>query len=181
MNLSELLMKHRIVVLGGELDMEKAVSIVMQLLYLDAENKEERIDLYIYSPGGSVNAGLAIIDTMHRIRPPVSTICIGEAYSMAAWILAAGEKGMRYALPHSQIMIHQTVARYGGRTEDIKIFTEKLLKDEEEMVRLLSLYTGQPEERIKEDIRNDYFLSAKEAKDYGLIDEILEGRNSTAR
>lgn len=173
MKLSESLLSHRIIVLGGEIDSDAAVSIIMQLLYLEAENRDERIDLYIYSPGGSITAGLAIIDTMRHIRPPVSTICIGQAYSMAAWILAAGEKGMRYALPHSEIMIHQTVARYGGRAEDIKVFTDKLMRDEEEMVTMLSEFTGQPAEKIREDIRKDYFMGASEAKQYGLIDDIL--------
>lgn len=173
MNLAEQLLSHRILVLGGEIDSDTAVSIIMQLLYLEAENQDERIDLYIYSQGGSVNAGLAVIDTMQRIKPPVSTICIGQAYSMAAWVLAAGEKGMRFALPHAEVMIHQSVARYGGRAEDIKVFTDKLMRDEEEMITMLSDFTGQPVERIREDIRKDYFMGAEEAKAYGLIDDIL--------
>lgn len=173
MDLESMLLKHRILILGQEIDSPLAVNLMAKLLLLDAEDPESRIDLYINCPGGSVTAGKAIIDAMALVSAPVSTICIGQAYSMAAWVLAAGERGMRYATPLAEVMIHQTVARYGGKAEDIKVFTDKLMRDEEQMVTMLSEYTGQPVARIREDMRKDFFMSAEEAREYGLIDEIL--------
>jgi ATP-dependent Clp protease protease subunit len=168
------LLKERIVFLGGEINNVVADLIVAQLLYLEAEDPDKDIQLYINSPGGSVSAGFAIYDTMQYIKPDVSTICIGTAASMGAFLLAAGAKGKRYSLPNSDIMIHQPLGGAQGQAEDIRIQAEKILEIRERINRILSERTGQPIEKIQNDTDRDYHMSAKEAVEYGIIDEVIE-------
>lgn len=173
------LLKDRIIVLSGEVNDEVASLIVAQLLFLEADDPEKDINFYINSPGGSITAGLAIYDTMNYIKCDVSTICAGLAASMASFLLAAGTKGKRFALPNSEILIHQPLVSGGmqGQATDIKIHTEWLLKTKDKMNRIYSEKTGQPLEKIEKDVERDYFMDADEAKEYGLIDEILmQGR-----
>lgn len=167
------LLKERIVFLGGEINNVVADLIVAQLLYLEAEDPDKDIQLYINSPGGSVSAGFAIYDTMQYIKPDVSTICIGTAASMGAFLLAAGAKGKRYSLPNSDIMIHQPLGGAQGQAEDIRIQAEKILEIRERINRILSERTGQPIEKIQNDTDRDYHMSAKEAVEYGIIDEVI--------
>ncbi|MBF8378769.1 ATP-dependent Clp endopeptidase proteolytic subunit ClpP [Alicyclobacillus mali] len=167
------LLKDRIVILGTPIDDQVANAIVAQLLFLAADDPDKDIQMYINSPGGSVTAGMAIYDTMQHIRPAVSTVCIGMAASMGAFLLAAGEKGKRYALPNAEIMIHQPLGGVEGQASDIKIHAEWILKTKEKLNRLLSERTGQPLEVIERDTDRDNFMSADEAKGYGLIDEVL--------
>lgn len=169
------LLKDRIIVLSGEVNDEVASLIVAQLLFLEADDPEKDINFYINSPGGSITAGLAIYDTMNYIKCDVSTICAGLAASMASFLLAAGTKGKRFALPNSEILIHQPLVSGGmqGQATDIKIHTEWLLKTKDKMNRIYSEKTGQPLEKIQNDVERDYFMDADEARDYGLIDEIL--------
>lgn len=169
------LLKDRIIVLSGEVNDEVASLIVAQLLFLEADDPEKDINFYINSPGGSITAGLAIYDTMNYIKCDVSTICAGLAASMASFLLAAGTKGKRFALPNSEILIHQPLVSGGmqGQATDIKIHTEWLLKTKDKMNRIYSEKTGQPLEKIQNDVERDYFMDADEAKEYGLIDEIL--------
>lgn len=168
------LLKERIVFLGGEINNVVADLIVAQLLYLEAEDPDKDIQLYINSPGGSVSAGFAIYDTMQYIKPDVSTICIGTAASMGGFLLAAGAKGKRYSLPNSDIMIHQPLGGAQGQAEDIRIQAEKILEIRERINRILSERTGQPIEKIQNDTDRDYHMSAKEAVEYGIIDEVIE-------
>ncbi|SIS64157.1 ATP-dependent Clp endopeptidase proteolytic subunit ClpP [Alicyclobacillus vulcanalis] len=167
------LLKDRIVILGTPIDDQVANSIVAQLLFLAADDPEKDIQMYINSPGGSVTAGMAIYDTMQHIRPAVSTLCIGMAASMGAFLLAAGEKGKRYALPNAEIMIHQPLGGVEGQASDIKIHAEWILKTKDKLNRLLSERTGQPLDVIERDTDRDHFMSAEEARAYGLIDEVL--------
>jgi ATP-dependent Clp protease protease subunit len=167
------LLKDRIIILGTPIDDYVANSIVAQLLFLAADDPDKDIQLYINSPGGSVTAGLAIYDTMQHIKPDVSTMCIGMAASMAAVLLAAGAKGKRYALPNSEIMIHQPLGGVQGQASDIKIHADWILKTKDKLNRILSERTGQPLEKIERDTDRDNFLSAEEAKEYGLIDEVI--------
>jgi ATP-dependent Clp protease protease subunit len=171
------LLKERIIFLGQPVDDTVANLVVAQLLYLEAEDPEKDIYLYINSPGGVVSSGLAIYDTMQYIRPKVSTICVGEAASIAALLLAAGEKGKRFALPRSRIMIHQPAA-YGlsGQATDIEIHARELVRAKELLAEILAKHTGQPVEKILKDTDRNYFMSAPEAKQYGLIDEVIEKR-----
>ncbi len=171
------LLKERIIFLGQPVDDTVANLVVAQLLYLEAEDQEKDIYLYINSPGGVVSAGLAIYDTMQYIRPKVSTICVGEAASIAALLLAAGEKGKRFALPRSRMMIHQPAA-YGlsGQATDIEIHARELVRAKELLAEILAKHTGQPVEKILKDTDRNYFMSAQEAKQYGLIDEVIEKR-----
>ncbi|MEN9979791.1 MAG: ATP-dependent Clp endopeptidase proteolytic subunit ClpP [candidate division WOR-3 bacterium] len=171
------LLKERIIFLGQPVDDTVANLVVAQLLYLEAEDPEKDIYLYINSPGGVVSAGLAIYDTMQYIRPKVSTICVGEAASIAALLLAAGEKGKRFALPRSRMMIHQPAA-YGlsGQATDIEIHARELVRAKELLAEILAKHTGQPVEKILKDTDRNYFMSAQEAKQYGLIDEVIEKR-----
>lgn len=166
------LLKDRIIILSGEIDDNLANSIVAQLLYLDSLN-HDAINLYINSPGGSITAGMAIYDTMNFIKSKVSTICIGMAASMAAFLLSSGEKDMRFILPNSEVMIHQPLGGAQGQATEIKIAAERILKLKEKLNKILSENTGQPLEKIQNDTERDYFLSADEALDYGLIDKIL--------
>jgi len=173
------MLKDRIIFIGGregEVDTANATMIIAQLLYLDAEDAERDINLYINSPGGLVTAGLAIYDTMRFIKAPVTTICMGQAMSFGAVLLAAGSKGKRYALPHSRIMIHQPLIWGGGisgQVTDIEIEAEELRKNKEHLLDILAFHTGQPKEKIRQDSERNYYMSAEEAKQYGLIDEVL--------
>ena len=167
------LLKDRIIFLGTPIDAQVANTIVAQLLFLDAQNPNQEIRLYINSPGGEVDAGLAIYDTMQFVRAPVSTIVIGMAASMAAVILAAGEKGRRYALPHSKVMIHQPWGGARGTASDIAIQAQEILKAKKLLNEILAQHTGQPLEKVERDTDRDYYLSAQEALEYGLIDQVV--------
>ena len=168
------LLKDRIIFLGGEIDDDVANTVVAQLLFLEMEDPDADICLYINSPGGSVTAGMAIYDTMQYIKPQVRTVCIGMAASMGAFLLMAGEKGKRCALPNSEVMIHQPLGGAQGQATDVQIRAEWLLKTKEKMIRMKAEMTGQPEEVIRRDLERDHFLSAQEALEYGIIDEIFD-------
>lgn len=170
------LLKDRIIFLGGEVNDEVANLIVAQLLFLDAEDPEKDIFLYINSPGGSVTAGMAIYDTIQHVRGEVSTICVGFAASMGAFLLAAGAKGKRKALPNSEIMIHQPSGGARGQATDIAIHAEWILRSKRILNEILSERTGQPLSRIEQDVERDHFMSAADALSYGLIDEIIAPR-----
>jgi ATP-dependent Clp protease protease subunit len=167
------LLKDRIVFLGTAIDDDVANAVVAQLLFLAADDPEKDIQMYINSPGGSVSAGLAIYDTMQHIKPAVSTMCVGMAASMGAVLLTAGEKGKRYALPNSEVMIHQPLGGARGQASDIEIHAKHILKTREKLNKILSDRSGQPLERVERDTDRDNFLSAAEAKEYGLIDEVV--------
>ena len=168
------LLNDRIIMLSGEINDAVASLVVAQLLYLEGQDPDKDIDLYINSPGGSITAGMAIYDTMQFVKCDVSTICVGMAASMGAFLLAAGAKGKRKALPNSEIMIHQPWVRgIGGQATDVKIHAEWLLKTKSKLNRILSERTGQPLERIERDVERDFFMSAEEAKAYGLVDEVM--------
>ena len=171
------LLKDRIIFLSGEIDDDMANTIVAQMLFLEMEDPDADICLYINSPGGSVTAGMAIYDTMQYIKPQVRTVCVGMAASMAAFLLMAGQKGKRCALPNSEVMIHQPLGGAQGQATDVQIRVEWLLKTKEKMIRLKAEMTGQSEETIRRDIERDHFMSAKEALEYGIIDEIYQPRN----
>ena len=170
------LLKDRIIFLGDQVNDATAGLIVAQLLFLEAEDPDKDIHLYINSPGGSITSGMAIYDTMQYIKPDVSTICIGMAASMGAFLLAAGAKGKRLALPNSEIMIHQPLGGAQGQATDIEIHAKRILKIKETLNEILSERTGQPLEKIKMDTERDKFMSALEAKEYGLIDEVFTKR-----
>lgn len=166
------LLKDRIIILNGEINDNLANSIVAQLLFLDSENHED-ISLYINSPGGVITSGMAIYDTMNFIKSDVSTICIGIAASMAAFILSSGKKGKRYALPNAEVMIHQPLGGAQGQATEIKIAAEQILKTKEKLNKILSENTGQDLKKVEQDTERDHFLDANEALDYGLIDKII--------
>lgn len=168
------LLKERIVFLGDEVNDTTASLIVAQLLFLESEDPDKDIYLYINSPGGSITSGMAIFDTMNYIKPEVSTICIGMAASMGAFLLAAGAKGKRFALPNSEIMIHQPLGGFQGQATDIAIHANRIIKIKETLNKILSERTGQPLEKICKDVERDNFMSAEEAKEYGLVDEVIE-------
>ena len=170
------LLKDRIVFLGGEVDDDTANLVVAQLLFLEMDNPDADISLYINSPGGSVTAGMAIYDTMNYIKPNVRTVCVGLAASMGAFLLMAGEKGKRLALPNSEVMIHQPLGGASGQATDVQIRAEWLVKTKQKMNRLIADMTGKPLEKIQKDVERDYFMSAEEALDYGIIDEIYKPR-----
>lgn len=170
------LLKDRIIFLGGEVNDSTANLIVAQLLFLEAEGPDKDIHLYINSPGGSVSAGMAIYDTMEYIKSPVSTICIGRAASMGAVLLAAGQKGKRFALPNADIMIHQPLGGTQGQASDILIQAEKIEKTKDLLNKILAEKSGQTYEKIVEDADRDYYMSAEEAKDYGLIDQVIKSK-----
>ncbi|MBT8070482.1 MAG: ATP-dependent Clp endopeptidase proteolytic subunit ClpP [Xanthomonadales bacterium] len=170
------LLKERVIFLVGPVDDHTANVIVAQMLYLESENPNKDINLYINSPGGSVSAGLAIYDTMQFIKPDVSTMCIGQAASMGAMLLTAGTKGKRYCLPHSRVMIHQPLGGYQGQATDIEIHTREILKIRSQLNELLALHSGQSVETIATDTERDNFMSPEEARDYGLIDELIASR-----
>lgn len=166
------LLKERIILLSGEIDDNLANTIVAELLYLDSLNNED-ISIYINSPGGSITAGMAIYDTMNFVKSDVSTICLGMAASMGAFLLSSGKKGKRYALPNSEIMIHQPLGGAKGQATEIKIAAEQILKTKEKLNKILSENTGQDLKKVEQDTERDHFLDANEALDYGLIDKII--------
>jgi ATP-dependent Clp protease protease subunit len=167
------LLKDRIIFVTGEIEDQMADLIIAQLLFLESEDPDKDIHLYINSPGGSVSAGLAIYDTMQYIRPDVSTICVGMAASMASVLLAAGSRGKRFALPHSRVMIHQPLGGAQGQASDIEIHAREILRIREEMNQILARHTGQSPEKIQADTERDHFMTAAEAKAYGLVDEVV--------
>ncbi|HHW31284.1 MAG TPA: ATP-dependent Clp endopeptidase proteolytic subunit ClpP [Clostridiaceae bacterium] len=170
------LLKDRIIVLSDEINDVTASLVVAQMLFLEAEDPEKDIQLYINSPGGSITAGFAIYDTMQYVKPDVSTICVGMAASMGAFLLAAGAKGKRFALPNSEVMIHQPLGGVRGQATDIKIHTEWLIRIKDKLNKILSENTGQPLERIARDVERDFFMTAEEAKRYGIVDEVMTRR-----
>lgn len=170
------LLKDRIVFLGEEVNDVSASLVVAQLLFLEAEDPDKDISLYINSPGGSISSGMAIYDTMQYIKPDVSTICVGMAASMGAFLLAAGAKGKRYALPNAEIMIHQPSGGMQGQATDMAIQAERILKMKKKLNTILSERTGQPLEKIEKDVERDYFMSAEEALKYGLVDKVITSR-----
>lgn len=172
------LLRERIIFLGEEIDDEMANSIVAQLLLLDSENPEKDIMMYINSPGGVITAGMAIFDTMKHIRADVSTICLGEAASMGAFLLSAGTKGKRMSLPNSRIMIHQPLGGAKGQASDIELEAKEILRMKKSLNELLAEHTGQTVEKIKEDTERDYYMGAFEAKEYGLIDKVVTSQSS---
>lgn len=170
------LLKDRIIFLGGPIESEMANLIIAQLLFLESEDPKKDISLYINSPGGSVTAGLAILDTMNHVKPNVSTVCVGIAASAAAVILAAGEKGKRYALPNAEVMIHQPWGGAEGQASDIEITAKHILATRDRLNKILAKNTGQPLEKIEKDVDRDYFMMADEAKKYGLIDQVFKSK-----
>ncbi len=170
------LLKDRIIFLGEEVDEHTASLVVAQLLFLEAEDPEKDICFYINSPGGSVTAGMAIYDTMQYIKPDVSTICIGMAASMGAFLLAAGAKGKRFALPNAEIMIHQPMGGMNGQAEDMRIHAERIIQTRDKLNRILAERTGQPLARIEADTDRDHFMDPEDARAYGLIDGVIEAR-----
>jgi ATP-dependent Clp protease protease subunit len=172
------LLKDRIVLLGSPISDEVANIITAQLLFLESEDPERDIHFYVNSPGGSVTAGLAIYDTMQYIRPEVSTLCLGQAASMAAWLLAAGARGKRYALPHSRIMIHQPLGGVQGQAVDMDIQAREILRLREQLNNILVKHTGQSLKKIEKDTDRDLFMTGKQAVEYGLVDEVIVSRSS---
>ncbi|WP_192484528.1 MULTISPECIES: ATP-dependent Clp endopeptidase proteolytic subunit ClpP [Cysteiniphilum] len=170
------LLKERIIFLNGEVNDTSANLVIAQLLFLESENPDKDIYFYINSPGGSVTAGMGVYDTMQFIKPNVSTICIGLAASMGAVLLAAGEKGKRYSLPHSQIMIHQPLGGFRGQASDVEIHARNMLRIKERLNHVLARHTGQSYEQTVKDTDRDNFMMAEEAKEYGLIDQVIESR-----
>lgn len=172
------LLKDRIIFISGEIEDTMANTVVAQLLFLEAEDPDKDINIYINSPGGSITAGMAIFDTMKLVKPKIATICVGMAASMGAVLLAAGDKGKRSALPHSEIMIHQPLGGARGQATDVRIQAERLQKTKEQMNKLLADMTGQPLDKVTVDTERDYFMSADEAKAYGLIDDVIEKKEN---
>lgn len=170
------LLKERVIFIVGQIEDHMANLVVAQLLFLESENPDKDISVYINSPGGSVTAGLAIYDTMQFIKPDISTLCIGQAASMGAVLLAAGAKGKRFSLPHSRVMIHQPLGGYQGQASDIEIHAKEILKIREQLNQLLADHTGQTIDTIDKDTERDNFMASDEAVKYGLIDEVLESR-----
>ncbi len=170
------LLKDRIIFMGDLVHDNMANTIIAQMLFLESEDPDKEVNLYINSPGGSVTAGLAIYDTMQYIKPDVATICMGQSTSMAALLLASGAKGKRYALPHARIMIHQPLGGVQGQATDIDIQAKEILKIKETIHRILARHTGQPMERIRQDTERDFFMSGEEALEYGIVDKIIEKR-----
>ena len=174
------LLKDRIVFLGGEIDDDTANLVVAQLLFLEMEDPDADISLYINSPGGSVTAGMAIYDTMQYIRPQVRTVCIGMAASMGAFLLMAGAKGKRMALPNAEMMIHQPLGGAQGQATDVEIRADWLVRTKQKMIKMMAEMTGQPESRVRADCERDHFMTAEEALEYHLIDEIFQPREKQA-
>lgn len=175
------LLKERIVFIGMPIDDDVANLIIAQLLFLDGEDTGKEISLYINSPGGIVSSGMAIYDTMQYIKSPVTTICVGQAASMAAVLLAAGSKGKRYALPNSRILIHQPMGGVQGQATDIDIHAKEILKLRERLNKILVKHTGQSLKKIEKDTDRDFYMTSEEAKEYGIIDEIIESRKDIAK
>ena len=174
------LLKENVIFLVGQVEDHMANLIVAQMLFLEAENPEKDIFLYINSPGGSVTAGMAIYDTMKFIKPDVSTVCMGQAASMGAFLLSAGAKGKRYCLPNSRVMIHQPLGGFQGQASDFEIHAKEILSIKEKLNRLMADHTGQDYEKVARDTDRDNFLSATEAKEYGLVDKVLANRSVVA-
>ncbi len=174
------LLRDRIVFLGSAVDDDVANLVIAQLLFLEAEDPDKDIHLYINSPGGSITAGLAVYDTMQYVRPDIATICIGQAASMAAWLLAAGSRGKRMALPNCRIMIHQPMGGVSGQASDIDIHAREILKLRERMNELLADHTGKSKEQIAKDTERDYHMDGQEALKYGLVDRVVEHRNGAS-
>ena len=172
------LLKDRIIFLGTEVTDDVANGIIAQMLFLESDDPDKEITIYINSPGGAITAGLAIYDTMQYVQSPISTVCIGQATSMAAWLLASGSSGLRKALPNSRIMIHQPLGGFRGQATDIEIHAREILQTRERMNAILAKHTGQTEDRIKKDTERDNYLNAVEAKEYGLIDGVIAPRKS---
>ena len=170
------LLKERVVFLVGEVNDHMANLVIAQLLFLESENPEKEISLYINSPGGSVSAGMAIYDTMNFIKPDVSTLCMGMAASMGAFLLSSGAKGKRFVLPNSKVMIHQPLGGARGQATEIEIAAREIIKTREQLNKILAENTGQPLDRIENDTERDYYLSAQESKDYGLVDQVIAKR-----
>ncbi|RYF59581.1 MAG: ATP-dependent Clp endopeptidase proteolytic subunit ClpP [Comamonadaceae bacterium] len=170
------LLKERVIFLVGEVNDQTANLVVAQLLFLESENPDKDISLYINSPGGSVTAGMSIYDTMQFIKPDVSTMCLGFAASMGAFLLAAGQQGKRYSLPNSKVMIHQVLGGARGQATDIEIQARDILRTKDQMNRILAERTGQPLEKIRADTERDYYMTADEAKDYGIVDQVIAKR-----
>jgi ATP-dependent Clp protease protease subunit len=170
------MLRERVIFLVGPVNDQTANLVVAQLLFLESENPDKDISLYINSPGGSVSAGMSIYDTMQFIKPDVSTLCMGIAASMGAFLLAAGAKGKRFSLPNSKVMIHQPLGGAQGQATDIEIHAREILKTREQLNRILAERTSQPLEKIQADTERDYFMSAAEAKGYGLIDQVIDRR-----
>ncbi|OGY63631.1 MAG: ATP-dependent Clp endopeptidase, proteolytic subunit ClpP [Candidatus Harrisonbacteria bacterium RIFCSPLOWO2_02_FULL_41_11] len=175
------LLKERIIFLAGPINDGVANTVVAQLLFLEHEDANKDIKLYINSPGGSVTAGLAIYDTMQYIKPDVSTICVGIAASMAAVLLAAGKDGKRVALPNSEVLLHQVMSAVEGQAVEIEITAKHVVRMKEQLNQILAKHTGQPLSKIEKDTDRDFWLTAKEAKEYGLVDEVLKGRNNNGK
>ncbi|MBU2879689.1 MULTISPECIES: ATP-dependent Clp endopeptidase proteolytic subunit ClpP [Alteromonadaceae] len=175
------LLKENVIFLVGQVEDHMANLIVAQMLFLEAENPEKDIFLYINSPGGSVTAGMAIYDTMNFIKPDVSTVCVGQAASMGAFLLSGGAKGKRYCLPNSRVMIHQPLGGFQGQASDFEIHAKEILSIKEKLNRLMAEHTGQDYDKVSQDTDRDNFLSAAEAKDYGLIDQVLTSRSDALK
>lgn len=167
------LLKDRIIFIGTEINDQVANVVIAQLLFLQTEDPDKDIHIYINSPGGMVSSGLAIYDTMQYVKPDIATYCIGQASSMACILLAAGTKGKRFALPHSRVMIHQPIGGFYGQASDVEIHAREILKMKDLLNKILAKHTGQPIERIQKDTERDFFMSAEEAKEYGIIDEVI--------
>jgi ATP-dependent Clp protease protease subunit len=170
------LLKDRIIIMGEEVLDGMANTVIAQMLFLESEDPDKDINMYVNSPGGSVTAGMAIYDTMQYIKPDVATICMGQATSMAALLLAAGAKGKRYALPHSRIMIHQPLGGAQGQATDIDIHAKEILKMRDTLNHILFKHTGQPIEKVRKDTERDYFMTSEEAKEYGIVDKVITTR-----
>lgn len=173
------LLKDRIIFIGTPIDDTVANTVIAQLLFLQTDDPDKDISLYINTPGGIVSSGLAIYDTMQYVKPDVATYCVGQATSMGALLLSAGAKGKRFALPHSRIMIHQPMGGFHGQATDVEIHAKEILKMKEVLNRILSFHTGQPFEKIQTDTERDFFMSGEEAKEYGLVDEVIARRTET--
>ena len=170
------LLKDRIIIMGEEVLDAMANTVIAQMLFLESEDPDKDINMYINSPGGSITAGMAIYDTMQYIKPDIATICMGQATSMAALLLAAGAEGKRYALPHSRIMIHQPLGGTQGQATDIDIHAKEILKMRDTLNHILFQHTGQPIEKVKKDTERDYFMTSEEAKEYGIVDKVITTR-----
>tara|TARA_B110000444_G_C18842452_1_gene599765 strand:+ start:2323 stop:2952 length:630 start_codon:yes stop_codon:yes gene_type:complete len=175
------LLKERIIFITGPIDDSVSTIVTAQLLFLEAENPKKEISIYINSPGGVVTSGMAIYDTMQFIRPPVSTLCIGQAASMGSLLLAAGEKGMRYCLPHSRVMVHQPSGGFSGQASDIERHAEDIIKIKKKLNNLYVNHTGQEYSMIENTLDRDYFMDANEAKDFGIIDHVIESRSDSEK
>lgn len=170
------LLKDRIIFIGGPIDDSESNLVIAQLLFLEAEDPEKDIHIYLNSPGGVVTAGMAIYDTMQYIKPDVSTICLGQAASMGAFLLAAGAKGKRFALPYTRIMIHQPLGGVQGQATEIEIHAKEILRMKDVLNKLLATHTGQSLEKVAQDTERDFFMSAQDAKEYGIVDEVISVR-----